>query len=613
MFLGLNTEAYDRNYNDSVLIRRLLEYYAKYTRRIVFTILTIVSITIIGFLDPIVVSRGLDQLRNSVQAQKAQSELASILTFLVIALLGFAFLNWLLGLIRRRLTARLIADVIANLRQDAFSATIRHDLSFFDKYQSGKIISRISNDTQELSQVSTLIADLVTQFLVLLALVVYLVNVSWQMTLILAVMAPIVFALGIVFRRAARAVTRRGFRVVGEVNANIQEMVSGMRIAKNFRQEPAMYATFQKVNQQAYQVNLRRGLVMSNIFPTLNAFEGIGTAVMAYVGGVFVGQDVITVGVWYLFIISLNKFWFPLTNLASFWSQIQSGLSASERIFALIDAEPTVKQTVPARSASASSDEAVERVMGEIEFKNVNFRYTDQQQVLEDFSLKIKPGESVAFVGHTGAGKSSLVKLITRFYEFQSGQILIDGRDIRTLNLAHYRRQLGLVSQVPFLFSGTVAENIRYANPSLNLDEVAHVASRIGMGEWVHTLPNGLQTEVGERGVRLSLGQRQLVALSRVLAQHPPIFMLDEATASVDPFTEKQIQTALNLILKSSTSILIAHRLSTVKAVDRIIVLDHGHIIEEGNHDSLMAHGGHYATLYETYFKHQSADYRVVL
>jgi ATP-binding cassette subfamily B protein len=215
----------------------------------------------------------------------------------------------------------------------------------------------------------------------------------------------------------------------------------------------------------------------------------------------------------------------------------------------------------------------------------------------------------MAFVGHTGAGKSSIAKLIARFYEFQGGLLTIDGHDIRSLDLQQYRRQLGIVSQVPFLFSGTVADNIRYALPSVTEGEMLAMARRIGDGEWLETLPDGLQTSVGERGNRLSMGQRQLVALMRVLVQHPAIFILDEATASIDPFTEWQIQQALNLILQNTTSILIAHRLSTVKAADRIIVMEQGQIIQEGTHDSLLAQGGHYATLYNTYFRHQSLAY----
>ncbi len=246
---------------------------------------------------------------------------------------------------------------------------------------------------------------------------------------------------------------------------------------------------------------------------------------------------------------------------------------------------------------------------GEICFERVNFSYIDDEQVLADFDLHIQAGENLALVGHTGAGKSSIAKLIARFYEFQDGRILVDGHDIRTFDLQAYRQRLGIVSQVPFLFSGTVAENIRYAVPEASDTEILQLARQIGEGEWLETLPDGLDTQVGERGNLLSMGQRQLVSLLRVLVQRPAIFILDEATASIDPFTEWQIQQALHLILAETTSILIAHRLSTVKAADRIVVLEKGKIIEEGNHNSLLTQKGHYADLYNTYFRHQSLAY----
>jgi ATP-binding cassette subfamily B protein len=311
-------------------------------------------------------------------------------------------------------------------------------------------------------------------------------------------------------------------------------------------------------------------------------------------------QGIVTVGAWYLFIMSLDQFFFPILNLSAFWAQIQAGLSAAERAFALIDADPNVVQT---------DHKDVPTLKGHIHFDDISFQYVDNEPILTHFNLIVQPGETLALVGHTGAGKSSIAKLIARFYEFQHGRLLIDGHDIRTFDLAQYRRQLGIVSQVPFLFSGTVADNIRYAAPDVSDEEILSMASKIGEGEWLETLPNGMQTEVGERGGRLSMGQRQLVALMRVLMQKPAIFILDEATASIDPFTEWQIQQALNLILKNSTSILIAHRLSTVKAADRIVVMDKGRIIEEGNHNSLLEHSGHYAMLYNTYFRHQSLAY----
>jgi ATP-binding cassette subfamily B protein len=618
MFMGLAAERYDRQYTDRQLVQRMAQYFAPFRKRLFILALFVLAITLFGLLTPILFSRGIGLIGTQPTTQ-------AILT-LSGALLTLSIVTWLSNLVRRRITVRLITDVISQMRRDAFSATIHHDMAFFDEFQSGKIITRITNDTQELSQVTVLMSDLISQFTVLIVLVFVLFSVSVPLTLALLVMAPLVVFFGWAFRRVARNVTRSGFRAIGEVNTAIQEAVAGIRVSKNFRQESSIYESFAAVNQKSYEVNLRRGFVLSNVFPTLNMLAGFGTALMVFLGGNAVAAGALSVGAWYLFILSLDQFWFPMTNIASFWSQIQGGLSASERIFALIDAPANVKQ-VPQGSGDgeqAPVNEALSpdtrhlssdtrllapSIRGEIEFQNVDFRYNEQQQVLSEFSLCIDKGESVAFVGHTGAGKSSIIKLITRFYEFQGGRIMIDGGDIRTFDLPAYRQQLGLVSQSPFLFNDSVMNNIRYARPGMSDAEVDAVARRIGEGEWLDGLRNGLQTQVGERGMHLSMGQRQLVALARVLAQKPPIFILDEATASVDPFTEKQIQDALNLILSESTSILIAHRLSTVKAVNRIIVLDHGRIIEEGSHDSLMANSGHYAMLYDTYFRHQSADF----
>jgi ATP-binding cassette subfamily B protein len=398
----------------------------------------------------------------------------------------------------------------------------------------------------------------------------------------------------------ARRVTKKGMKAMSDVNAAIKETISGISIAKNFRQEESIFKSFDESNQQSYQVNVQRGFVLSLVFPVLNAVGGVFVGVLVYVGGLSVEQGIVSIGAWYLFIISLDQFFFPVLNLTSFWAQIQGGLSAAERVFALIDADPNVIQ---------KDKQDVPRLKGEIHFDHMHFRYSDKEPILNDFNLVIAPGETLALVGHTGAGKSSIAKLIARFYEYQEGKLLIDGRDIRTFDLMQYRRQLGIVSQAPFLFSGSVAENIRYAAPNVPEEEMLKLARKIGDGEWLETLPDGLNTQVGERGNRLSMGQRQLVALMRVLVQNPAIFILDEATASIDPFTEWQIQQALNLILKNSTSILIAHRLSTVKAADRIVVMQKGTIIEEGSHDSLLNQSGHYAELYNTYFRHQSLAY----
>ncbi len=595
LFSGLETEAYDRTYTDTELIQRIMSYFLTYRREMIGVIVFVSFVALTGAAQPLIVSQGMGSLEGESISTAFIWGLVALMT---IAGVGTWLANWL----RRRIQIRVIADVVSDMRRDAFTAAIGHDMAFFDEYESGLIISRITSDTNEFIQVAQLITELFTQILLVVILLVVLFSISWPLTLVLLALGPFVIVLTLLFRKLARFVTRKAARVLAKVNASIQEAVTGISVAKNFRQEHAIYTEFTDVNEQSYQVNLRRGFVMSNVFPVLSTLSSMGIAALLYWGGVSVSLGLVTVGAWYLFMASVDRFWFPMINLAVFWSQIQIGLSAAERIFALIDADPMVQQ---------HDNKPVEKALaGEITFAHVDFQYNEDEQVLRDFNLRIAPGESIALVGHTGAGKSSLAKIITRFYEFQHGQLCVDGQDIRTVDLQSYRRQLGIVSQVPFLFAGTVADNIRYARPKLTDAEIEEVARRIGAGEWLETLPDGLYTSVGERGSRLSMGQRQLVALTRVLAQQPAIFILDEATASVDPFTEWQIQEAMDLILKCSTSLLIAHRLSTVRSVDRILVLQQGQIIEQGSHDLLMTQGGHYAELYDTYFRHQSPDFR---
>jgi len=505
--------------------------------------------------------------------------------------------NWA----RRRLTVRIVGDTVLALRNDAFSSSITHDLSFYDEYSSGRVVSRITSDTHDFGQVATLITDLASQFIQALILAFILIYIDWRLSLVVFGFLPMLMLAAVGFRRLARIVTRRGMQAMANVNATIKETVSGIVIAKNFRQELTIFREFDEANKKSYQVNVQRGFVLSLVFPTLNVLGGIGTAILVYVGALNVLQGAITAGAWFLFLQSLERFFFPVLNLSAFWAQIQTGLSAAERVFALIDAESQVKQR---------GNLIPERVKGEIIFDRVDFRYSENEPVLTKFSLRIEPGENIALVGHTGAGKSSIAKLIARFYEYQGGRIIIEGTDVRNFDLKAYRNQLGIVSQTPFLFSGTVYENISYGCPGdMKTSELLALANKIGDGEWLNSLPNGLATEVGERGGRLSMGQRQLVALMRVLVQNPSIFILDEATASVDPFTEWQIQQALDLILSNTTSILIAHRLTTIKAADRIIVIDQGEIIEQGDHESLLSAHGHYADLYNTYFRHQSLSY----
>ena len=591
-FSNLDIESYDRSYSDRELLRRIWQLFLPYKRRLFWIVTLLLSLSGSSAAIPLLVSRSLDLMAGTPGNRD--------IYWLSGAVLLAGFFTWGANWLRRRLTVRVVGDVVYTIRTTSFAAAAEHDLSFYDQYSSGKIVSRITSDTSEFGQLVTLITDLISQFGQAIVLGVVLIGVSWRLSLYVFGFLPILFAAAFGFRALARNVTRRGMRAMANVNAAIKETVSGISVAKNFRQESAIFDEFDHANQTSFRVNVQRGFILSLVFPSLNALGGIATAVLVYVGGVSAVQGAVTVGAWYLFLMSMDSFFFPVLNLSAFWAQVQSGLSAAERAFALIDAESAVVQV---------DQQSVPRLSGDIRFEALQFHYTQQEQVLENFDLHIQPGESVALVGHTGAGKSSIAKLVTRFYEFQAGQLLVDGHDIRSFDLHQYRSQLGIVSQTPFLFSGSVAENICYACTQENEEDILQIVRQIGGGDWLDTLPNGLNTQVGERGSRLSMGQRQLISLLRVLLHRPAIFILDEATASIDPFTEWQIQQALNLILQKSTSILIAHRLSTVKAADRILVLEQGRIIEEGNHAALMQAGGHYANLYNTYFRHQSLEY----
>ncbi len=591
---GLETEDYDRHYSDRELLQRILSYFRPYSRLMSLVAVMLVLNSISTTAGPILIAKGIDILSQNPSTAGIWLMAGGIM------LLGVS--AWVFNYVRQLFSARVIGNVVLQLRSDVFEATIGHDLSFYDEHPSGKVVSRVTSDTQDFSAVVDLTMNLISQLLLVVLLTVWLLTINGWLTLLMVGMTPLAVGIALSFRRIARQVTQNARRITAVINAQIQESISGIVVAKSFRQEPAIYDSFAENNQQGYRLGLQRGLTLVTIFPIMGIASGIGTAALVYAGGLATRGSLATVtpGEWYLFMQAVGFYWWPMMNIASFWSQFQDGLSASERVFALIDADPKVRQL---------QEEEVGRLKGRIQFQHVRFSYTDKEVVLPDFNLDIAAGETVALVGHTGAGKSSIARLITRFYEFQDGKILIDGRDLRALNLGQYRMQIGLVPQEPFLFSGTVRENVRYGRPQASDDEVWQAARQISNGEWLEVLPQGLDSDVGERGSSLSMGQRQLVALARVILKDPAIFILDEATASVDPFTETQIQEGLDALMRQRTAVVIAHRLSTIRHADRIIVMENGRIIEEGTHDTLISHSGHYADLYNTYFRHQSLSY----
>ncbi|HEC39255.1 MAG TPA: ABC transporter ATP-binding protein [bacterium] len=590
-YFGLGEEGYDRIYTDRELFSRVIKLFKPYKRSMTIVIIFVCLSSVSYGLTPFLMSLIIKQL-------ETQSD-PFLLVFFIINTLILNSLGYVFNYVNRRTGNRMVYGVCYNLRRQTNLRVLEQDLSFFDKYPTGRIVSRINSDGQKFGGSVTMFTELISSFLMFMIVLIPMIIISPLLTGVFMLVVPIVFAFTLSFRKIARRKSVFGQRSLAQVNAFVQESMAGIQIIKSFRQEESQFDNFQAINDQSYRVNMSRALYLSILFPSLDILIAVLYALLIFFGGNFILQGELSGSDIYLFLQSSLIMFAPILQIASFWPQFQEGLSAAERIFALQDSQSYIKQ----------GDYVLDSIKGNIEFENLGFEYVPEKPVFKDFNLVIQPGENVAIVGHTGAGKSSLTKILLRLYEFQSGDVRVDGHSIRDISLSEYRKSIGFIPQVPFLWADTIENNVKYGSPDASDEDVIWALERSGGMEWIKNFDDGLKTYILERGKVLSMGQRQLIVFARVLLQNPSILILDEATASVDPFTEVQIQESMERVMQERTTIVIAHRLTTVRNVDRIIVLDHGKIVEEGNHESLLKKNGYYARLYNTYFRHQSYEF----
>jgi len=594
LYAGILNEEQKREYSDRELFARYIKSIVPFKKSIALISLYIFMNTIAETINPLLIGIAIDEL------SKVNRNL--LIIFGVGGLyLVLSILIWILFFLRRKEIGKFVPYYLEKLRMKIFDKLQEQDMSFFDKHLSGKLNTRVSNDALDFGNTTLLLADTLGNLLISILVFGMLLWLNLTLALMTLVAIPFIFLLVFSLRRLVKIVSRAYRKAIGSVNAAMVESIEGIHVSKSYGQESTVSRQFQETNKQYFKANFKLTSVSHMWNPMLETIGSITLTIIIFFGGQFVFQGITNPGTIFMFILYLNKFFRPIMVLSVFFPQLSEGMAAYERILDVLDSKPKVRQNPNAID--------IDSLEGEIVFKNIDFCYREGDWIFKGLNLHIKKGEKVAIVGHTGAGKTSLVSLLARFYEFQGGSIEIDGIDIRKVALNTYRRNLANVQQDVFLFSGTIEENIRYGRQEASEEELLKAINIVHLGELIEYLPEGLQTQIGERGKGLSAGQQQLVSFARAILTDPKILILDEATSSVDAYTEAIIQEALEVLLANRTSIVIAHRLSTIVNADRIIVMDNGKIVEEGTHRSLLAQGEKYANLYKQYFEHQSLDW----
>ena len=569
-------------------LARLAMYLSPYKATLALVLAFVLAYTLLGLLEPYLLGRAIDQYISTRQMD-GLSQLALLLLAAYLLDNGFqAASSWLM--------ARISQDALRRLRRDLFEHLQKLSIQFFDSHNAGELMSRLTNDIEAINQaVSQNVVSLFASVLSLFGIVIAMFILNPWLALAALLVVPIMFW----FTQFIARYTRKGFRnlqkELGEINGVMEESISGQRVVKAFRRSETAIERFRASNEKVYAAGVYANTYALMLMPLTWVLGNFFVIVLVGLGGYLALQGLVTVGMIATFIAYAQNFIQPLRQLANMYNSIQAALAGAERVFEIMD--------TPAEVDNASDSPLPVPVKGEVRFTNVSFGYLPNQSVINNMTLEAKAGQTIALVGPTGAGKTTIINLLTRFYEINEGQITIDDRDIRDVSKADLRQKLGIVLQDTFLFADTVMENIRYGRLDATDEECIQAAKLADADHFIHQLPQGYQTKLSERASNLSQGQRQLLSIARAILAEPSILILDEATSSVDTRTEARIQKALLRLMEGRTSFVIAHRLSTIRDADQVLVINDGQIIEHGTHHSLLEQKGFYHNLYMSQFK----------
>lgn len=588
-FITRSEEQLDKGYDPKVA-QGLMHFLKPYAGRMIFALALMVIVTAAAVSGPYFVKLAIDE---GITAKDPLALRNIALAYLVVSLVQWGFNYW-----RVRIMARVGQHVLYDVRTAMFAHLQKLSLSFYNRYSVGRVITRVINDVGTLREFITwAVLAIVRNLLGIIGTLIAMIALNFELSLLTFAVLPLMVWATIAFRKVARQNYRKVRAAVSWANSVLAENVNGVRVVQAFSRQGHNYNTFSGyVNRYYLETSLDAVWVASLFTPVIDLLGAVATALVVYVGGTAVLGESITAGVLIAFVLYIDRFFEPIRDLSRRFDTLQSTMAGGERILEFLNTPIEVRDEAHAAE--------MQPITGAVRFDNVSFHYSDDPTlVLDSIQLNVKPGETIALVGETGAGKTTIVKLLARFHDPTSGGVLIDGVDLRTVTQDSLRRQMGMVLQDPFLFNGTVKENILFGRLDAKDEEVIAAAKAVGAHDFIMHLKNGYETSVEEGGLTLSVGQRQLISFARALLANPRILILDEATSSVDTQTEHIIQSALATLLKGRTSFVIAHRLSTITNADKIVVIDGGRIIEQGKHAELLAKQGRYYELYKTGFQ----------